>query len=152
MHKPDQSVYHNVELLKTRITESIHTVTCLYLRRTEAKSTGIASTNKAALVHTDKVPIYMPTYILEEDLRPASKEVLLSAAFCKYLHGLKKPARPAGSYCLAQLFNLSATTLAPSRSAHLISPPLHKAPNYVSTGCHLYWLHKLKAVDLAMFL
>lgn len=77
----------------------------------------------------DPQPAKMPVYILEEDLRPASKEVLLSAASCRYLHGLKNPARPAGSYCFAQPFNLSATTLAPSKSAHLINPPLH-------TGAH----------------
>lgn len=39
---------HNVELPETCTTESTHTMTCLKLRKTEAKNTNIASTNKAA--------------------------------------------------------------------------------------------------------
>ena len=73
-----------------------------------------------------------PDYILEADLLPASKDVLLSAAACRYLQGLKKPDRPSDSYCLAHPFNLSATNFGPSKSAHLIKPPLqHDTANVI---------------------
>jgi len=57
---------------------------------------------------------------------PASNEVPLAAASARYWQGLKKPDRPAAWNCVAHPSSLAATCLAPIRSAHLISPPLHQ--------------------------
>ena len=65
---------------------------------------------------------------------PALSWLPESAASCRYLHGLKKPANPADSYCFAHWLRRCATCFTPTRSAHLIRPPLHTEPahQYVS--------------------
>ena len=61
---------------------------------------------------------------------PALSAVPSAAALARYSHGRKKPSRPAPLNCSAQPARRAATCLGPTRSAHLIRPPLraHKEP------------------------
>lgn len=60
-------------------------------------------------------------------LIPAPSWLPEAAASAKYLQGLKKPEMPALLNWSAQASKRLATCLAPSKSAHLIRPPLHQA-------------------------
>ena len=65
-------------------------------------------------------------YSLDPGRTPALSWLPESAASCRYLQGLKKPASPADSNLSAHWFSRCATCLTPTRSAHLISPPLER--------------------------
>lgn len=55
---------------------------------------------------------------------PALSAVPSAAALARYSQGRKKPSRPPPWNCSAQPARRAATCLGPTRSAHLIRPPL----------------------------
>ena len=67
---------------------------------------------------------HVHAHSFDPGLTPALSCVPFFAAAARYSQGLKNPARPAPSNCFAQPFSLSHTYLGPTRSAHLIRPPL----------------------------